>query len=162
PRLRDVPLVSVVGDGGVASLLDYERLETAATPAEAGGELLAVVGRSARPSGNWVSAAVPFFADPQVAAVVTPTVAPLNAPLREPHARPQRERRHGAVARSGGCGPPRCRTAGRRRLVVHCGTRARPRVRRRPGGERDPRRCPLPLARGRPARTARSDREPGG
>ena len=82
-RLADVPLVSVVGDGDVAALLDYERLETAATPAEAGGELLAVVGRSARPSGNWVSAAVPFFADPQVAAVVTPTVAPLSAPLRE-------------------------------------------------------------------------------
>jgi hypothetical protein len=42
-----------------------------------------VLKRDERPSGNWVNAAVPFFANPDVAAVVTPTVAPLQGSLRE-------------------------------------------------------------------------------
>ena len=35
-----------------------------------------------RPAGNWVAAAVPFFRDLTVAAVVAPTVAPLQATAR--------------------------------------------------------------------------------
>ena len=82
-RLEQLPLVSVLGDQSGADLLDYERLELAPSAREARGELLAVLPAAARPAGNWVSAAVPFFADPDVAAVVTPTLAPLQAPLRE-------------------------------------------------------------------------------
>jgi glycosyltransferase involved in cell wall biosynthesis len=77
------PLVSIVGDDGAARNLDYPRLERATSPAHARGDLLAVLDTDARPSGNWVSAAVAFFADGDVAAVVTPTVAPLRGPLRE-------------------------------------------------------------------------------
>ena len=39
--------------------------------------------RSGRPAGNWVTAAVPYFADERVAAVVCPAMAPLATPLRE-------------------------------------------------------------------------------
>src|SRR5205085_10084279 len=51
--------------------------------AVAAGEIAAVLGERSRPAGNWLAAAVPYFADPDVAAVVTPTVAPLRATLRE-------------------------------------------------------------------------------
>jgi hypothetical protein len=44
---------------------------------------VAVLGLRSRPAGNWIAAALPFFADPAVAAVVAPTVAPLGATLRE-------------------------------------------------------------------------------
>lgn len=69
-----LPRVSLVGDSQAAALLDYPRLEGSG----ADGELVAVLGQGARPAGNWVTAAVPFFADPDVAAVVVPTVAPLR------------------------------------------------------------------------------------
>jgi len=62
-------------------LLDYPRLERSSE--EPAGELVAVLARGARPAGNWVAAAVPYFSDPAVAAVVTPTVAPLRGRLRE-------------------------------------------------------------------------------
>jgi glycosyltransferase involved in cell wall biosynthesis len=76
------PLVSVVGSGAALEALDYPRLEAARTAREARGELVAVLGRTVRPAGNWVSAAVPFLStDPDVAAVVTPTVAPLRGGL---------------------------------------------------------------------------------
>jgi glycosyltransferase involved in cell wall biosynthesis len=80
---RELPLVSVVGDHAFVPLLDYPRLEPAPSPNDASGELLAVLRPGARPSGNWVNAAVPFFANPDVAAVVTPTVAPLYGSPRE-------------------------------------------------------------------------------
>ena len=67
---RELPRVSVAGDAGALHLLDYPRLE----PGE-GGELVAVLAPGSRPSGNWVSAAVPYFAHAEVAAVVVPTVA---------------------------------------------------------------------------------------
>jgi glycosyltransferase involved in cell wall biosynthesis len=81
---QSAPLVSVVGDVD-ASSLDYARLELVGEggATSARGELLAVVAPRTRPAGNWIAAAVPFFADPGVAAVVAPTVAPLRAPLRE-------------------------------------------------------------------------------
>ncbi len=78
----ELPLVSVIGDHAAAALLDYARLELAPSAQEAAGALVAVLHSGARPAGNWVSAAVPFFADTDVAAVVTPTLAPLRAPLR--------------------------------------------------------------------------------
>jgi hypothetical protein len=61
-------------------LLDYPRLEATGEPEH---ELVAILARGARPAGNWVTAAVPFFGDPDVAAVVAPTVARIKAPLRE-------------------------------------------------------------------------------
>src|SRR5262245_1047052 len=73
PAPRELPLVSVVGDGGAAQLLDYPHLE--ADPAEPRGGLVALVARGSRPAGNWISAALPFFANPAVSAVVVPSVA---------------------------------------------------------------------------------------
>ena len=46
-------------------------------------ELVAVAAPGARPAGNWLDAAAPYFAQPDVAAVVAPTVAPLRGPLRQ-------------------------------------------------------------------------------
>src|SRR5262249_41878345 len=74
PELQ--PLVSLVGGGGVAALLDSPRLELADSPATAQGELLAILADRARPAGNWIAAAVPYFADEGVAAVVVPTLTP--------------------------------------------------------------------------------------
>jgi glycosyltransferase involved in cell wall biosynthesis len=88
----ELPLVTVVGDPEAAALLDYPRLGD-------GGELVAVLGPGARPAGNWVSAAVPFFADPTVAAVVVPTVSPLGGSLRRRVAAAVLESRLGAGSR---------------------------------------------------------------
>jgi glycosyltransferase involved in cell wall biosynthesis len=76
---EDLPLVSVIGDSEAASALDYPRLG----PFEERAELVAVLAPGARPAGNWVAATVPYFADPAVAAVVVPTVAPLRGSVRE-------------------------------------------------------------------------------
>jgi hypothetical protein len=81
PAPEELPLVSLVGDPAAVGLLDYPHVERAA--AEPAGELVAVAAPGARPAGNWLSAAVPYFADPAVAAVVAPTVAPLRGTLRE-------------------------------------------------------------------------------
>jgi len=82
------PLVSLQADEDQARGLDYPRLEllpTGAPPTTraARGELLALLGPGARPAGNWVSAAVPYFGRTDVAAVVVPEVAPSQASLRE-------------------------------------------------------------------------------
>jgi glycosyltransferase involved in cell wall biosynthesis len=77
------PLVSLVGDHSAAAGLDYAPLELASSAAGARGEIVAVLSGGANPAGNWISAAVPFFADKSVAAIVTPTLAPLHASLRE-------------------------------------------------------------------------------
>ena len=82
PRKQELPLVTVVGDHAAAAALDYRHLELAPSAEDGRGELVAVLSGGARPAGNWVTAAVPFFADPGVAAVVTPTLAPLRTPLR--------------------------------------------------------------------------------
>ena len=98
------PLVSVIGEPDAAALLDYPSLEVvrpgegAETPAPT-GELVAILGEGARPAGNWVTAAVPFFADPDVAAVVVPTVSPLAGTLRRRVAAAVLESRLGAGSR---------------------------------------------------------------
>jgi glycosyltransferase involved in cell wall biosynthesis len=98
-RAADRPLVSVVGDRSAAERLDYPRLEAAADSTSASGELMAVLSPGTRPAGNWVAAAVPFFHDPAVAAVVAPTVAPLRATTRERAAAAVLESRLGGGSR---------------------------------------------------------------
>jgi glycosyltransferase involved in cell wall biosynthesis len=98
------PLVSIIGETGAAGTLDYPQLELvqdvdlARAARKASGELVAVLG-NARPAGNWVSAAVPFFADSDVAAVVAPTVSPLGASLRQRIAASVLESRLGSGSR---------------------------------------------------------------
>ncbi len=104
------PLVSVIGDGSAAQALDYPRLEPATSPQEARGEFLAVLRSGARPAGNWVSAAMPLFADADVAAVVTPTVAPLRARVRERVAAAVLESRLGGGSRRSSFFPGNVRT----------------------------------------------------
>ena len=82
---RYEPLVSVLGAESQAEVLDYLQLERL-QPSEIGaaqGEVLALLEPDARPAGNWVRAAVPYFARDEVAAVVVPEVAPSRASLRE-------------------------------------------------------------------------------
>jgi glycosyltransferase involved in cell wall biosynthesis len=93
------PLVSVVGDRDVAAQLDYERLEVVASARDASGELVALLEPGARPAGNWVLAAVPYFADPDVAAVVAPAVTPMRASVRERAAAAVLESRLGGASR---------------------------------------------------------------
>jgi hypothetical protein len=84
----NAPLVTAIMDARVAESLDYPALEIApsADRAQAAraarGGLLAVLADGARPAGNWVTAAVPFFTDRTVGAVVAPTVIPTDIPLR--------------------------------------------------------------------------------
>jgi glycosyltransferase involved in cell wall biosynthesis len=109
-RVERHPLVSVVGDHTAAGLLDYPALELAASVDDARGELVAVLGHGARPAGNWVTAAVPFFVDPEVAAVVAPTLAPLHAPLRQRVAAAVLESRLGGGSRRSSFFPGNVRT----------------------------------------------------
>jgi glycosyltransferase involved in cell wall biosynthesis len=110
PQRPNLPLVSVVGDHEAAALLDYAPLELASSARAASGTVVAVLADGARPAGNWVSAAVPFFADPDVAAVVTPTLAPLRAPLRERVAAAVLESRLGGGSRRSSFFPGNVRT----------------------------------------------------
>jgi glycosyltransferase involved in cell wall biosynthesis len=103
-------LVSAIGDHEAAEVLDYEDLELAPSARDARGELVAVLNGGARPAGNWVTAAVPFFADPEVVAVVTPTLAPLQAPLRERVAAAVLESRLGGGSRRSSFFPGNVRT----------------------------------------------------
>jgi glycosyltransferase involved in cell wall biosynthesis len=93
------PLVSLVGDREAAALIDYPRLEPAGSAATGQGELLAILSDRARPAGNWVTAAVPYFADESVAAVVVPTLTPPRAALRERAAAAVLESRLGGGSR---------------------------------------------------------------
>lgn len=110
PRPERLPLVSMVGDHAAAEALDYAELELAPSARDARGALIAMLEGGARPAGNWVSAAVPFFADPDVAAVVTPTLAPLRAPLRERVAAAVLESRLGGGSRRSSFFPGNVRT----------------------------------------------------
>jgi glycosyltransferase involved in cell wall biosynthesis len=89
PLPEALPSVTLIGDSEVAQLLDYPRLDVAGVRPRAAavrvatGDLLAVLASGARPAGNWVTAAVPYFQDGDVAAVVCPTLAPYRLPLRE-------------------------------------------------------------------------------
>jgi glycosyltransferase involved in cell wall biosynthesis len=98
-RTEWLPLVTVIGPEATLVNLDYQRLDHSADAASARGEVLALVGAGARPAGNWLAAAVPFFADDAVAAVVVPTVAPLNMSLRERAAAAVLESRLGGGSR---------------------------------------------------------------
>jgi glycosyltransferase involved in cell wall biosynthesis len=104
PR-EQIPLVSLIGDPTAARALDYERLELAGRTQDAHGELIGVLRVGARPAGNWVSAAVPFFAEPDIAAVVAPTIAPFRGSLRERVAAAVLESRLGGGSRRSGFFP---------------------------------------------------------
>jgi len=93
---EDLPAVSLIGERSAAALLDYPHLDATDEPQHG---LVAVLARGARPAGNWVSAAVPFFTDSGVAAVVAPTVARLRAPVRERAASAVLESRLGGGSR---------------------------------------------------------------
>ena len=101
------PVVAVVGSPQVAELLDYPRLAPADSDT---AELVAVLEPGARPAGNWVTAAVPFFVDDDVAAVVAPTVAPLRAPLNVRVAAAVLESRLGGGSRRSSYFPGNVRT----------------------------------------------------
>ena len=83
------PLVTLIDGKSLTASLDYPRLDGAvgddreAAARAARGDLLALLGAGAGPAGNWITASVPFFADPNVAAVVAPTVSPKDADFRE-------------------------------------------------------------------------------
>jgi glycosyltransferase involved in cell wall biosynthesis len=113
---ESLPLVTTVAEGAVAASLDYPALEAAATMDRATaargahGELLAIVSPGARPAGNWVAAAVPYFAEPDIAAVVAPTIAPPSIPFRERVAAAVLESRLGGGSRRAGSFPGNVRT----------------------------------------------------
>ncbi|MFL5950842.1 MAG: glycosyltransferase [Gaiellaceae bacterium] len=87
---EQLPPVLVVG-----GTFDYER----AVLAEDDADLVAVVAAGARPAGNWLAAAIPYFARDDVAAVVVPTVAPLRGPVRQRAAAAVLESRLGGGSR---------------------------------------------------------------
>ena len=107
-----MPLVTAVGDPDALSDLDYERLEVAPDPLAGTGELVAILGAGTRPAGNWIAAAVPFFSDPRVAAVVVPTVAPMNMSVRRRAAAAVLESRLGGGSRRSGHFPGNVRSVG--------------------------------------------------
>jgi glycosyltransferase involved in cell wall biosynthesis len=86
------PLVTVVAP--VEPQLDYERVEPVLEAAEvpetraaalrrAAGEVVAFLEPESSPSASWLSSTIPFLANPRIAAVVTPSVAPAQGTLRE-------------------------------------------------------------------------------
>jgi glycosyltransferase involved in cell wall biosynthesis len=89
------PLVSIAStDTGIETRLDYSNLEAVtltddgvdarrAALERARGEVVALLEPRARPSGNWLSATVPFFARTDVDVVVTPVLAPAVGSTRE-------------------------------------------------------------------------------
>ena len=91
--LEFAPLVSVVGDPGAATPLDYPKLEL--VPLDPGprgrveaaraarGDVLAFLAEGAVPAGNWVSSGVQFLGRPDIAAVVAPTMTPAGGSVRE-------------------------------------------------------------------------------
>jgi glycosyltransferase involved in cell wall biosynthesis len=84
------PLVTLLAPPSVSvSSLDYANVERGdpsggvrSAVEQAKGELLAFAGDGAVPAGNWLSATVPFFARAEVAAVVTPRLAPSTGTAR--------------------------------------------------------------------------------
>jgi glycosyltransferase involved in cell wall biosynthesis len=93
------PLISLVRAGAAAATLDYARIEVVESPGAAAGELVAMLSTGARPAGNWLLAAAPYFADADVAAVVAPAVTPLQATVRERAAAAVLESRLGGASR---------------------------------------------------------------
>ena len=114
---RDPPLVSLVGlDEETADRLDYpcvERVEgrdLVEAAVWSNGDFVAVLEPGARPAGNWISAAVAFFARPEVGAVVVPAMAPLDGPARQQAAAAVLESRLGAGSRRVRFSPGNVRT----------------------------------------------------
>ena len=105
PPVERLPVVSLVGDPDARELLDYPKLEGSLPGSReeaarsAAGDVLAVLAPGARPAGNWVSAAVPYLLEDDVAAVVCPTLAPHRVPLRERVAAAVLESRLGSGSR---------------------------------------------------------------
>jgi hypothetical protein len=79
--------------------LNVEPLATRADAENAPGAVLAVLGKGARPAGNWIAATVPFFRDASVAAVVVPALTPVDASVRERAAAAVLESRLGGGSR---------------------------------------------------------------
>jgi glycosyltransferase involved in cell wall biosynthesis len=104
------PLVSVLGEEAAVANLDYATLERALSVADARGDILALLQPGVRPAGNWVTAAIPYFADPNVAAVVVPTLAPLRGPLTQRIAAAVLESRLGGGSRRSSFFPGNVRT----------------------------------------------------
>lgn len=89
------PLVSVIAaTGSTIHDRDYPAVERLpldddsprgrlAAAERASGEILAFLGPGATAAGNWLSSAVPFLAEPEIAAVVSPTMAPRKSLLHD-------------------------------------------------------------------------------
>ena len=90
------PPVAFVGAADRTATLDYPALVAGDAP---DAEIVAVLAEGARPAGNWVTAAVPYFASPAVAAVVAPSVTPPDATPRERSAAAVLESRLGGGSR---------------------------------------------------------------
>ncbi len=99
PPPDDLPVVTLLGDPEVASLLDYERLVVGDGDGTEGGDLVAVLAPEARPAGNWVSASVPFLSPGGASAVVAATIAPLSGPRAQQAAAAILESRLGGGSR---------------------------------------------------------------
>jgi glycosyltransferase involved in cell wall biosynthesis len=80
PTGGESPLVTLPADLPSGVELDYPRVEVSSTGE---GELVGLLGPGVRPAGHWLSAAVPYFSRAEVAAVVTPLLAPSDATVRE-------------------------------------------------------------------------------
>jgi glycosyltransferase involved in cell wall biosynthesis len=76
PRLEYSEVTLIPRDTGTPE-------DRAAALAEADGEVIAFLERDAAPAANWLAASIPFLANPMIAAVVTPRLAPAQGPLRE-------------------------------------------------------------------------------
>ena len=76
PRLEypDVTLIAEEADTPECRAGALERAE---------GEVVAFLERDATPAVNWLTATIPFLADPHIAAVVTPRIAPSHGSLRQ-------------------------------------------------------------------------------
>jgi glycosyltransferase involved in cell wall biosynthesis len=90
------PLVTLLGELPHGVQLDYEAVETTSSGR---AELVGVLEQGVRPAGHWLTASVPYFAREDVAAVVSPILAPLSAPTRERTAAAVLESRLGGGSR---------------------------------------------------------------
>jgi glycosyltransferase involved in cell wall biosynthesis len=103
---RRPPLVTLLSrDVEVAQRLDYPGIELvldgdrAAALAGTRGELVAIVGKGMRPSGNWLTATSPLFARADVGAVVAGAMAPRAGSTAERAAAAVLESRFGVGSR---------------------------------------------------------------
>lgn len=91
-----LPRVTLIAsDAQGLGALDYPKVERCAAPTTGSGELLAFVAPGAVVAGNWLSASVPFFANPSVEAVVCAALAPNRGPARRRAAAAVQESRLG-------------------------------------------------------------------